>query len=228
MKSLLLIIFIFANLYSSDSFNKLQLGQEIFEETCMVCHGGNGDGMINQKYNLIVNPRVLNRSLLDEEQIYKIIKKGAHYWGAYADIMPSFENVYNEEYLRAISFYVHKRYYNSEIEDEIKKLLKGTNNFTKDQQNKMIEVGQEAYNNDCAICHGISGHGDGELTIDPALKIYPYDLTKSFLKDDQIFLYLKYGAKYWGGAKYEMPAWSGKYDDYTLRSVVKYIREVLR
>jgi len=38
-----------------------------------------------------------------------------------------------------------------------------------------------------------------------------------------MFLYAKYGGHYWGTDKNDMPSWSRKYDDFTLKSVVKYI-----
>jgi mono/diheme cytochrome c family protein len=55
--------------------------------------------------------------------------------------------------------------------------------------------------------------------------LYPYNLTKILLSEEQIFLYAKEGGHYWGTDKKGMPSWKKKYDDKTLRSVAHYVKE---
>ena len=78
-------------------------GKKLYEETCISCHGIDGKANVDMK--LIVKPRDLSKTLLDEEQTYLITKDGARHWGAKADIMPSFKYVYNEEQLRSVTDY---------------------------------------------------------------------------------------------------------------------------
>jgi len=93
---------------------------------------------------------------------------------------------------------------------------------------KMLKRGKKIYKRNCSWCHGLTGRGDGEATRNPELSIFPYDLTKTLLTREQSFLFTKYGSHYWGTEKTDMPAWSPKYDDYTIKSVIKYIEEVLK
>jgi hypothetical protein len=60
------------------------------------------------------------------------------------------------------------------------------------------------------------------------MSIFPYDLSKTLLSDKQMFLYIRDGGKAWGTDKTDMPGWSRKYDDFTIKSVVKYIRKNFR
>jgi hypothetical protein len=50
----------------------------------------------------------------------------------------------------------------------------------------------------------------------------------STIDKKQMFLYVKYGGKYWGTYKDDMPSWKIKYSNYTLKSMVKYVDEVIR
>ena len=88
--------------------------------------------------------------------------------------------------------------------------------------------GAEIYQKRCVLCHGMDGKGDGAATRNPEKSIYPYDLVKSLLDEKQMFLYVKYGGSFWGTRKNDMPSWSKKYDDYTMKSVVKYIKTELK
>ena len=93
---------------------------------------------------------------------------------------------------------------------------------------KMLKRGKKIFNRNCKYCHGDIGKGDGLAAKNPVDSIFPYDLTRTLLTKQQIFLYIKYGGKHWGTDKNDMPSWKKKYDDFTLRSVTKYVDEVLR
>jgi hypothetical protein len=43
-----------------------------------------------------------------------------------------------------------------------------------------------------------------------------------------MFLYSKYGGKFWGTHKDDMPSWKRKYKDFTLKSVIYYIEETYK
>jgi mono/diheme cytochrome c family protein len=221
MKIFFLIFFsFFGLLFGSDA--KFEQGKMIYFDTCVSCHGENGES--NKNLKLIVMPRDLKKSILTEKQTYNIIKKVARYWGAAADIMPSFESVYSDEEIKAVAYYISKAY-NPNVKEKIKKLLDKEEPIPEKKIKKMAKRGKKIYFRNCSWCHGLEAKGDGEATKNPEMSIFPYDLTKTILTQDQMFLYVKYGGKFWGTHKDDMPSWSRKYDDFTLRSVVKYVDE---
>jgi mono/diheme cytochrome c family protein len=207
---------------------ELTYGKRIFEQTCASCHGA--DGKANTNVQFIVRPRDLTQSILTEEESYNIISKGSHYWGSAADIMPSFESVYTDDELRAVAKYVGS--FNPDVKERIAKLMAESDPIPPEKVAKMDKRGKKIYNRNCAWCHGFEGNGDGDATRNPEMSIFPYAFTRTMLTEDQIFLYAKYGGKFWGTDKEDMPAWGkaggGKYDDFTLKSVAKYIKENLQ
>jgi mono/diheme cytochrome c family protein len=204
-------------------------GKRLYEETCISCHGINGE--VNTEIKLVVRPRDLRKTILEEEQMYKIIKHGAHYWGAAADIMPSFENIYDDHQLRSIARYIAVTF-NPEVQKRVADLYAQSDAVPAEKEAKMLKRGQKIFKRNCGWCHGMDGKGDGEATRNPEKSIYPYDLTSTLLSEKQFFLYVKYGGKFWGTNKNHMPAWGksegGKYDDYSLKSVAKYVYEVVQ
>jgi len=202
-----------------------KIGEKIFLNTCASCHGV--DGKTNKELSFVVRPRSLQKSILNEEQNYKIIKKGAHYWGAAADIMPSFESVYSEHELRSVALYISKKF-NPNAENRVKDLYTKSDTIPADKVTKMFKRGKKIYKRNCSWCHGLDAKGDGEATRNPEKSIYPYNLRRTLLTSEQMFLYSKHGGKFWGTAKNDMPSWSRKYDDYTLKSVIKYIESEFR
>ena len=220
MKALLAIVLLVGMLHASSE--QFKMGENIYKQTCMSCHGKDGGG--NSGVSFIVNPRNLNKTVLTEKQSYIIIKEGAHAMGAAADIMPSFKSVYNDRELRSVAHYMYK-VFDPKAEQRIEELYSQSDEVPQDKQVKMLKRGKKIYNRNCSWCHGKTGEGNGEATRNPEMSIFPYNLAKSLLDEKQMFLYAKYGGKYWGTQKNDMPSWSKKYDDYTLKSVVKYIME---
>lgn len=223
MKSVLLLISFFIYLGATDT--KFSIGEQIYTETCASCHGVDGKAETNMQF--VVRPRSLQASILNEKQNYKIIKKGTHYWGAAADIMPSFESVFSDQELRAVAYYISKKF-NPDVESRVKELYTKSDPIPQEKLSKMHKRGAKIYKRNCSWCHGLDAKGDGEATRNPEKSIYPYNLAKTLLTNEQMFLYTKYGGKFWGTDKNDMPSWSRKYDDYTLKSVVFYIDETFR
>jgi mono/diheme cytochrome c family protein len=222
MKFLPLLLLSVVVLYSDTKF---ELGESIYKRTCQSCHGV--DGNAETKMRLIVRPRSLQKSILTQDQSYEIIKNGAYYWGAGSDIMPSFKSVYSEDKLRAVAYYITKKF-NPNVEKKIQNLYAKSDTTSKENLSKMIQDGKKVYRRECASCHGLTARGDGKKTRDRKNPVYPYDLTKTLLSSKQMFLYVKYGGKFWGTDKNDMPSWKHKYDDKTLRSVVLYIENTFR
>lgn len=58
----------------------------------------------------------------------------------------------------------------------------------------ILKQGQVLFERFCAICHGKSGKGDGEITKNPAIKPNPYDSGKwKYYTDGQIYHTIMYG-----------------------------------
>jgi mono/diheme cytochrome c family protein len=218
------ISLLFANQLFADN-TMFENGKRLYEETCISCHGVDGKAKTDMK--LIVKPRDLTLTILDEEQTYQIAKEGARHWGAKADIMPGFKFVFNEDQLRAVSHYIHKNF-NPNLDKRLKELCSQCEKESTTQDKKMAKWGKKIFNRNCQFCHGVEGKGDGVATTSPVDSIFPYDLTKTLLTKQQIFLYVKYGGKHFGTDKTDMPSWKKKYNDFRLHAIAKYIDEVIR
>ena len=223
MKSILSVVLLLTSLFAADI--KFDIGEKIYKQTCVSCHGL--DGKAETEIEFVVRPRSLQASILNEEQSYNIIKKGTHYWGSAADVMPSFETIFSDEELHAIAYYIAKKF-NPNSKNKVSNLYVKSDVVPKNKLAKMHKRGAKIYKRNCSWCHGLDAKGDGAATRNPEKSIYPYDLSKTLLTSEQMFLYAKYGGKFWGTDKDDMPSWSKKYDDYTLKSVVLYIDETFR
>ncbi len=204
---------------------KFEVGEKIYHQTCITCHGESG--VTSEDLNFVVRPRNLSKTILTQEQTYEVIKEGGHYWGSYSDMMPAFKYVYDEYQLRAVAYYISLKF-NKGLEKKAEELYAHSDKISKKQEPKMLKRGKKIYNRNCRWCHGLNAKGDGEATRNPDKSIFPYDLTRTLLTNKQMFLYAKYGGKFWGTDKDDMPSWSKKYDDFTLKSVIKYIDVTFR
>lgn len=228
MKRLILSALLFVSLNAQDKTidqKKFSLGEKIYKETCISCHGLDGKSKTDLK--LVVRPRDLTKTLLNEKQIYLITKDGAHHWGAKSDIMPAFKYVYSKKELESVAYYISKKF-NPNLENQINALLSSSESFMIKDSQKADKWGKKIYFRNCVYCHGVDGKGDGEATKNPEDSIYPYNLSKTLLTNEQMFLYVKFGGQHFGTFKNDMPSWKIKYNDFKLHSVVKYIDEVIR
>ncbi len=207
---------------------RLDDGKEIYKATCASCHGEKGE--TNPNIYLIVKPRKLNKTILNQEQSFKIIKEGARYWGAHSDMMPTFKYVYSDEEISNVALYISKEF-NPDVDKKVIKLLAESGSISKDKEPKMLSVGAKIFKKNCSMCHGKSGNGESEYVEESKASknfIFPYNLTRTLLSKEQIFLYAKFGGYFWGADKEHMPAWKKKYNDFELKSVSKYINEKIK
>jgi mono/diheme cytochrome c family protein len=202
----------------------IKKGKLLYIKTCISCHGDKGKAKTNMQ--LVVRPRDLTKSILTLNQIYKVIRDGSHEYGAKSDIMPSFKPVYSDEDIIDLSLYVFNTF-TKQQEQHKRKLLESSSFVNKIS----LQYGKKVYNKNCSLCHGANGDGNSEYVRKSKNEknfIYPYDLQRILLDENQIFLYTKYGGKYWGTDKDDMPSWKKKYDDYALKSVSKYINKMIK
>lgn len=203
-------------------------GEKIYQESCVSCHGVNGE--TDPEMKLIVKPRKLNKTILTQKQSFEIIKEGANYWGAHSALMPAFKYVYSDEKINAVATYIVENF-NPNRDERLQKLLNDSAKVSAAQESKMLKAGGKIFKRNCALCHGITGNGESvyveESKADNSF-IYPYNLQKTLLSEDQVFLYAKFGGHYWGTDRTDMPSWKKKYNDFKLKSVARYITEKIK
>jgi len=224
MKHILLLLIVPLVIIASDitkSAEYLQ-GQELYADTCVSCHGVKGE--TNPDMQLTVKPRRLKESILTQTQMAKMISDGGHAWGAHSDIMPAFKYVFEEEQIENIALYVGTAF-NAHRDAKVKKLLAESGSAIQDDK-KRARTGKKIFKRNCSLCHGVTGNGDSvyvEQSKENKQFLFPYDLTKIMLSQDQIFLYAKFGGHFWGTDKKDMPSWKKKYNDGQIKAVAEYI-----
>jgi len=199
-------------------------GKKIYEETCSSCHGDNGK--TNPLIHFTVKPRKLTQSILSQAQMVKITANGGYANGANSDIMPAFKYLYEAEQINNIALYVTQAF-NSHRTQRVAKLLAESALSTLDDA-EMLKMGKKIFKRNCSLCHGVSGNGESayvEQSKSNKKFLYPYNLQKIILDENQIFLYAKFGGHFWGTEKDDMPSWKKKYNDTQLKSVAKYVKE---
>ncbi|WP_456404514.1 c-type cytochrome [Hydrogenimonas sp.] len=222
MKTILLTALLGAALFAAGmDEGTMHKGKRLFEQTCSGCHGKDGKGVMQGGFN--VQPRDLTKSMLTEEQLFLVAKKGAFHWGAVTTGMPAWEGVYDDDSLKAVAHYI----YHTFAKESSQKVQAYPYDSSKLSQ-KALKRGKKIFFRNCAYCHGKEGKGNGVATYNPEKSIFPYDLTKLLLSEKQIFLFAKYGGKHWGSQKDDMPGWGVKYDDETLMGVARYVEEHLK
>ena len=226
MKFFLLILIIPITLFGfNQADEKYRVGKAIYEETCVSCHGK--DGKTNPNMQLVVKPRKLSNTILTQEQSIKIISEGAHFWGARADIMPAWKYVYTSQQIEAVALYISEAF-NPDRDEKVKNLMEESTSIVNIDDKKIFKYGAKIFKRNCSLCHGMSGNGESEYVEKSKASnvfIYPYNLTRTLLSEEQIFLYVKFGGKHWGTHKNDMPSWKKKYNDIKLKSVAKYVKE---
>ena len=206
----------------------MQTGKKIYESTCISCHGV--DGKTDPNIKLVVKPRQLSKSILTEAQMFKIAKYGAHAFGSHADIMPTFKYVYDDDQIRSVVHYVSQTF-NKGRDERVKRLLKESTKLTQEQKAQRLKVGSKIFHRKCAMCHGDTGNGQSEYVEQSKADenfIYPYNLQKILLNEDQIFLFAKFGGHFWGTNKSDMPSWKKRYNDVKLKSIAHYVAQKIK
>jgi len=218
---LFLLLFFTLSLYASE-------GEEIYKNACVSCHAIDGKSSNNLAF--LVKPRKLSLTILRNQQSFAITKEGAHFWGAHSDIMPSFKYLLTDKQIHSVTDYISKTF-NPNIEKKIAKLMQSSQQLTLLQRENRLQLGEKIFKKTCALCHGIKGDAKSEYVSaskENKTFIYPYNLTRTLLDEEQIFLYAKYGGLYWGTQKDNMQSWSSRYNDVALKSVAYYIQQKIK
>ncbi len=93
-----------------------------------------------------------------------------------------------------------------------------------------MQSGSGNYMQNCMVCHGMEGKGDGPLAADLGGDIKPRDLSNAALmsarSDEFLFNAIKFGGKK-SGLSEVMPDWGETFDDAGIQNLVQYIRAEL-
>jgi cbb3-type cytochrome c oxidase subunit III len=182
-------------------------GYRIFRANCVVCHGldGTGNGPLAGKLDkkpadLTDNDRLKKKS---DRELFKIIEGTAPH-GQVSDDMPQWGLAIPHTQIRSLLAYV--RY------------LHGS----KHPVSGNPIIGKQVYDDNCTICHGSDGKGEGMIT-----KVYdmePADHTDASsmnrISNEKIRSIISNGSK---GAEL-MPGWKGFLSDKEIEDVISYIR----
>ncbi len=203
------VIFI-GMLLSSNTFadySKSFEGYRMFKANCFVCHGaeGKGNGPLASKLSvkpadLSSNDRMGQRS---DRDLYKIIEGTASH-GMVSKAMPKWGLSLPQTQINSLVSYI--RYLHN----------------SKNPISGNPQSGKQIYDDNCTICHGADGKGNGTLT-----KVYdmkPADHTDASrmnkISNKQMYNLISNGS---AGAKL-MPGWRGILQEKEIKDIISYIR----
>jgi len=151
-------------------------GSKIYIENCVLCHGDllNGKGLYSESFFPPPANFLHPQSILSKPKSYaywRIMKGGSGLPKKYEpwnSAMPSWEGVLTEEQAWKVIHFIYEK---------SKELSSAT---TQDVSVPSIENGEKVYSQNCSVCHGKKGAGDG-----PGAKIsspFPRNFIKGHIK----------------------------------------------
>jgi cytochrome c oxidase cbb3-type subunit 3 len=203
--AILAITMLSSNVFAD--YSKSFDGYRIFRTNCVVCHGldGTGNGPLASKLetkpaDLTNNDRLMKKS---DRELFKIIEGTAPH-GQVSGDMPQWGLAIPQTQIRSLLTYV--RYLHS----------------SKHPVSGDPEMGKKVYDDNCTICHGADGKGNG--TIAEIYDMEPADHTDASIlnrmSNEKIRSIIVDGTK---GAKL-MPGWKDILSDKEIEDVISYIR----
>jgi mono/diheme cytochrome c family protein len=150
----------------------IKLGEQIFMENCVGCHGRRADGRGRQALNLEPKPQNLRNAqfvkYLSDERIFSSISGGVQ-----GTAMPTFEMALNQtkrwqviNYIRSLTA-ADKINLPNAIEHEFVP-VEGFKNPVKSDR-ASVENGKKLFEKHCSVCHGKEADGQGKI----ADNLYP-------------------------------------------------------
>ena len=151
-------------------------GSKIYIENCVLCHGDllNGKGLYSESFSPPPANFLHPQSILSKPKSYtfwRVMKGGVGLPKKYEpwnSAMPSWEGVLTEEQVWKVIHFIYEK---------SKELSSVT---TQDVSVPSIENGEKVYSENCSVCHGKKGAGDG-----PGAKVsspFPRNFIKGHIK----------------------------------------------
>ena len=151
-------------------------GSKIYIQNCVLCHGDllDGKGLYSESFSPPPTNFLLSQSILSKPKSYaywRIMKGGLGLPKKYKpwnSAMPSWEGVLTEEQAWKVIHFIYEK---------SKELSSAT---TQDVSVPSLENGRKVYSENCSVCHGKKGAGDG-----PGAKVsspFPRNFIKGHIK----------------------------------------------
>ena len=203
--AILAIVMLSSNAFAD--YSKSFDGYRIFRTNCFVCHGldGTGNGPLASKLDtkpadLTNNDRLKKKS---DRELFKIIEGTAPH-GQVSSDMPQWGLAIPQAQIRSLLTYI--RYLHS----------------SKHPVSGNPQMGKQVYDNNCSICHGPDGKGEGTIT--KVFDMEPADHTDAssmnLMSNEKIHSIISDGTR---GAKL-MPGWKDILSNKEIEDVISYIR----
>lgn len=202
-----------------DPTPRLDIGARVFEERCMLCHGGLGIGKGPLPTRI---PDYPNTSLIAGiKTTTREAVLGAITYGGTRDefsvFMPPFGKELTWTETESVTDFVlllrQDRTAAANLLDNL--------DLNREPSKRL---GSQIFSNRCALCHGNSGEGDGRMV--KVLKTPPpADLTASRQSDAYLYLIISKGGEAVGRSKH-MPPWGQQLSEAEIKSVVIFLRSI--
>lgn len=197
----------------------LDIGAEVFQNRCTLCHGndGLGEGLMPLKLKDYPNTNLMKpKHPQDRASVHDIVVYGGTR-GTVSNLMPPMGNDLTWTQVESVvDFVLHLR---TEPEQAQAKLASLRTN-----ENVSKKAGQDIFSSRCVLCHGKHGEGDGRMA-----KVIknppPADLTASRLPDDYLKQIIREGG---AGVKRspQMPPWGDQLSPVEIESLVLYLKSI--
>ena len=192
----------------------------IYQESCSVCHGDDGKGAVWGQSSLSTAPRDFTTEQARTELTRdRMIKSVTH--GRPGTPMPGFGSQLDDRQVANIVDYIRMRFMATAPDTDTQTIAtdynerpfpgKLTGNF---------ERGRSLYFQNCLVCHGFDGAGDGPRAyfIFPRPRNFIDPVTREILNRPRLFDGVKKGV-----VGREMPAWGFVMEDQDIADVAEYV-----
>lgn len=190
-------------------------GKRVFEQHCVLCHGGDGTGSPEILGQLAVDPP----DLTDDEwtygdsdaDLFKVIAEGT------PNDMEAFGAKIRERQIWHLIHYIRTLGAKNDIAAESDELVNPT-----PYSDESRAAGHQSYVRYCVECHGMDGRGHTEMV--EFLATLPANLRKSVFKygtdDATVFRVIK------NGTPNDMPGFADKFTDEAIWDIVNYLKSI--
>lgn len=194
-------------------------GAEVYMESCVLCHGREGDGKAPMPVGIEDYP---DTNLLEGnhsktmEEIQTVISHGGVKEGI-SDFMPPFGRELTWTQLHSVALFI------GVLREDFARATSLLDR-TRETSEPSARAGHEIYASRCVLCHGRFGEGDGRmakvLTSPP-----PANLTTSRKPDAYLKLIIAKGGEAIGQSKH-MPPWGDQLSEKEIEALVMYINSI--
>ncbi len=217
-----LAAFALSTAHADDSDNptpSLEMGAEVYAKRCVLCHGqsGMGEGILPMKLKNYPNTNLMiEQKAKDRNQIKQVVIYGGYFSG-FNEAMPPYGQELSWTEVESVADFVELMRENPEQAAAMIQSYRA-------EQLPALQLGKEAYDTRCVLCHGKYGEGDGRMAKilkDPP----PFDLTASRVPEMYLREIIRLGGEAMGRSKH-MPPWGDQLSDKEINALVTYLMTI--